>query len=164
MEKLFEKIEQGVEFLKDYKILNIKGTLLDKVQLESYLEKIASDNILQAKSSKETYPIPRLKENYEIITQIYELLTEHIKLKIPIHPAGEWILDNYYIIEEAVKSIVKDITLKKYTNFPGITTGPYAGFARIYELAGEIVAYTDCKIDGKILPEFLKSISIQKRI
>ena len=88
--------------MKDYKILNIKGTLLDKVQLESYLEKIASDNILQAKSSKETYPIPRLKENYEIITQIYELLTEHIKLKIPIHPAGEWILDNYYIIEEAV--------------------------------------------------------------
>ena len=150
--------------MKDYKILNIKGTLLDKVQLESYLEKIASDNILQAKSSKETYPIPRLKENYEIITQIYELLTEHIKLKIPIHPAGEWILDNYYIIEEAVKSIVKDITLKKYTNFPGIATGPYAGFARIYELAGEIVAYTDCKIDGKILPEFLKAYQSKKNL
>ena len=64
--------------MKDYKILNIKGTLLDKVQLESYLEKIASDNILQAKSSKETYPIPRLMENYDIITQFYELLTEHI--------------------------------------------------------------------------------------
>ena len=143
--------------MKDYKILNIKGALLDKNQLENYLEKIASDYAIQPKSNKETYPIPRLKENFEIITQIYELLTEHIKLKIPIHPAGEWILDNYYVIEEAVKSIVKDITLKKYINFPGIATGPYSGFARIYELAGEIVAYTDCKIDNKVLPELLKA-------
>ena len=87
--------------MKDYKILNIKGALLDKNQLENYLEKIASDYAIQPKSNKETYPIPRLKENFEIITQIYELLTEHIKLKIPIHPAGEWILDNYYVIEEA---------------------------------------------------------------
>lgn len=150
--------------MKDYKVLNIKGALLDKVQLENYLEKIASDNVLQAKSNKETYPIPRLKENYEIITQIYELLTEHIKLKIPIHPAGEWILDNYYIIEETVKSIVKDVTLKKYINFPGIATGPYAGFARIYELAGEIVAYTDCKIDSKTLPELLKAYQSKKNL
>ena len=150
--------------MKDYKVLNIKGALLDKVQLENYLEKIASDHVLQIKSNKETYPIPRLKENYEVITQIYELLTEHIKLQIPIHPAGEWILDNYYIIEEAVKSIVKDITLKKYINFPGIATGPYAGFARIYELAGEIVAYTDCKIDSKTLPELLKAYQSKKNL
>ena len=107
----------------EYKILNIKGALLDKVQLENYLEKIASDHILKRKSEKYTYPIPRLKENLEVITQIYELLTEHIKLKIPIHPAGEWILDNYYIIEETAKAIVKDITLKKYINFPSISNG-----------------------------------------
>ena len=150
--------------MKDYKILNIKGALLDKNQLENYLEKIASDYAIQPKSNKETYPIPRLKENFEIITQIYELLTEHIKLKIPIHPAGEWILDNYYVIEEAVKSIVKDITLKKYINFPGIATGPYSGFARIYELAGEIVAYTDCKIDNKVLPELLKAYQSKKNL
>jgi cyclic beta-1,2-glucan synthetase len=150
--------------LKDYKVLNIKGALLDKAQLENYLEKIASDHVLQIKSSKETYPIPRLKENYEVITQIYELLTEHIKLKIPIHPAGEWILDNYYIIEETVKSIIKDINIKKYTNFPGIANGPYAGFARIYELAGEIVAYTDCKISSKTLPELLKAYQSKKNL
>ena len=148
----------------EYKILNIKGALLDKVQLENYLEKIASDHILKRKSEKYTYPIPRLKENLEVITQIYELLTEHIKLKIPIHPAGEWILDNYYIIEETAKAIVKDITLKKYINFPGISNGPYEGFARIYVLAQEIVAYTDCKIDSKTLPELLKAYQSKKSL
>ena len=39
-----------------------------------------------------------MKENFEIITQTYHLLNEHIKLKIPIHPAGEWLLDNYIVV------------------------------------------------------------------
>ena len=51
------------------------------------------------------------------ITETYNLLNEHIKLKIPIHPAGEWLLDNYYIIDEAVKGIEKNLSLKKYKNF-----------------------------------------------
>ncbi len=63
---------------------------------------------------QDTYPIPRLKENFEIITQVYQVLNEHIKLKIPIHPAGEWILDNYYVIDQTVKNIKQELTLKKY--------------------------------------------------
>ena len=111
--------------------MNTKGVLLDKYQLENYLAKLASDNILKNKSDKNTYPIPRLKENYEYITKVYNTLTEHLKLGIPIHPAGEWILDNYYIIEKTVKTILKDMPLKKYTSFIGLENGTYKGFARV---------------------------------
>ena len=148
----------------DYKILNIKGALLDTQQLEDYLRKIASGHVLQDKSNKYTYPIPRLKENFEFITEVYNLLNEHIKLKLPIHPAGEWILDNFYIIDETVKIVTKELTLKKYTNFLGISNGPYAGFARIYVLASEIVAYTDGKINGKNLEVLLKAYEDKKTL
>ena len=148
----------------NYKILNIKGALLDTQQLEDYLRKIASGHVLQDKSNKYTYPIPRLKENFEFITEVYNLLNEHIKLKLPIHPAGEWILDNFYIIDETVKIVTKELTLKKYTNFLGIANGPYAGFARIYVLASEIVAYTDGKINGKNLEVLLKAYEDKKTL
>ena len=148
----------------DYKILNIKGALLDTQQLKDYLRKIASGHVLQDKSNKYTYPIPRLKENFEFITEVYNLLNEHIKLKLPIHPAGEWILDNFYIIDETVKIVTKELTLKKYTNFLGIANGPYAGFARIYVLASEIVAYTDGKINGKNLEVLLKAYEDKKTL
>ena len=131
----------------EYRILNIKGALLDIHQLEDYLRKIASGHLLKDKSDKNTYPIPRLNENFKFITEVYKLLNEHIKLKLPIHPAGEWILDNFYIIDETVKMVTKELTLKKYVNFLGMANGPYAGFARIYVLASEIVAYTDNKIN-----------------
>ena len=74
--------------MKNKKVLNIQGAVLNKYQLESYLEKIASDHVLKDRASLETYPINRLNENYIVIKQVYKLLNEHIKMGIPIHPAG----------------------------------------------------------------------------
>ena len=146
-------------FLKEKKKLNIKGTVLDRYQLEQYLEKIASDHILTEKSAKDTYPIPRLKENFFVIKEIYKLLNEQIKQGIPIHPAGEWILDNLYVIEEIVKNISKELTLKKYTDFLGLANGRFKGFARVYVLATEMVAYTDGKINSENLEYMLQALS-----
>ena len=148
----------------EYKTLNRKAVFLDKEQLEQYLEKLASDQILQNTSSKQTYPIPKLKENFEIIEEVYHLLNEHIKLGIPIHPAGEWLLDNFYIIEETVKTILQEMPLKKYKKFLGISNGVDKGFARIYVLAYEIVNYTDNHIDYHNISSLLKSYQKKKTL
>ena len=103
-------------------------------------------------------------ENYKIIEQVYNLLNEHLKLGISIHPAGEWLLDNIYIIEQTVKLIQKELTLKKYKNFVGIANGQYKGFARIYVLAAEIVAYTDNKIEKNELENYLRSYQTKKSL
>ena len=150
--------------MDNYKVLSIKGAVLDRYQLENYLEKLASDNILKNKSDKNTYPIPRLKDNFEYITEVYNILTEHVKLGLPIHPAGEWVLDNYYIVEKAVKTIIKNLPLKKYVSFLGLENGNYKGFARIYVLASEIVAYTDGIIDRNNLSNLLRAYQNKKNL
>ena len=150
--------------MKINKVLKINGTLLDKSQLENHLQKIASSHNLSSKSQKDTYPVPHMIENFKTIEQVYQLLNEHLKLGISIHPAGEWLLDNLYIIEETVKQIEKELTLKKYTNFVGIANGTYKGFARIYVLASEIVAYTDNKIERKDLEDYLVSYQTKKTL
>ena len=58
-----------MKILKLGNTLNIKGAVLDKNQLENYLEKVASEHTLQNKSEKQTYPIPRLQENFKFITK-----------------------------------------------------------------------------------------------
>ena len=150
--------------MKTNKILKIDGTIVDKKQLENHLQKIASNHNLVNKPSKETYPIPQLIENYETIKIVYNLLNEHVKLGITTHPAGEWLLDNFYIIEETVKQIQKELTLKKYMNFLGIANGKYKGFARIYVLAAEIVAYTDNKIEKEDIEDYLASYQEKKTL
>ena len=136
---------------KNYRYLNIKGAILDNYQLKNYMEKIATNHEIQSTSHKNTYPIPRLKDNFKFIEKTYELLNDHVKMGIDIHSAGEWLLDNFYIIEETYKTVSLEMNLKKYKEFPGIANGMYKGYARIYVLASEIVAYTDNKINDDIL-------------
>lgn len=150
--------------MKNFQKLDIEGAILDEEQLKKHLEKMAMQHTLKSKANKNTYPVPQLVENYIKIKNVYKLLNEHIKLGINIHPAGEWILDNFYIIEEAVRQIEKEMTLKKYANFVGIQNGKYAGFARIYVLATEIVAYTDNKINGENLKKYLQAYQTKKTL
>lgn len=135
----------------NYRYLNIKGAVLDNYQLEKYMEKIATSHDVELTSSITTYPIPRLKDNYRFIEKTYNLLNKHIKMGINLYPAGEWLLDNFYIIEETFKTVCKEMTIAKYKKLPVITTGMYKGFSRIYVVASEIVAYTDNKINDEIL-------------
>ena len=51
--------------MKKYRELHISGALLDKNQLSSYMEKLASSHNIKNSSSKDTYPIPMLKKDYE---------------------------------------------------------------------------------------------------
>ena len=146
------------------KQLKLEGALLNKQELYEHLEKIASTHNTKIKSDKNTYPIPGLKENYQVIKEVYNLLNEHIKQKIAIHPAGEWLLDNFYIIEEVTKSIEKELTLEKYTKFVGIANGKYQGFARIYVLSAEIVNYTDNKITREILENGITAYQTKKNL
>ena len=146
------------------KVLKLNGTLLDKAQLEKHLEKIAASHNIRTKSSKETYPVPEMLKNFEFIKETYNLLNEHVKLEINIHPAGEWLLDNFYVIEETVKQIAKELSLKKYVNFLGIANGNYEGFARVYVLASEIVAYTEGKIERDDLEKYIQSYQTKRTL
>ena len=141
------------------KILYTKDSVLNKKELEDYLAKFASDNIISKNSEKNTYPIPRVRENCKYISLVYTLLNEHVKIGIPIHPAGEWILDNFYMIEKSAKIVEKDLSLRKYINLPGISQ---SGFARIFVLTNEIISYTDGKVSQNDLKDYLIAYQTQK--
>ena len=145
-------------------ISDIKGIVLDKEQLKKHLENIASDHTLKSKSDKQTYPVPEMEKNFEYITKVYDLLNSHLKLGINIHQAGEWLLDNYYVIEETVKEVRKNLSLKKYVEFTGIASGKYKGYARSYVIAAEIVNLTDGNLNAKDLEEYLDSYQNKKTL
>ena len=139
-----------------YNLLKGNEIFLDKHQLEQYIENLSKQQVSKKNSKKNTYPIYTLNEDFKYITMVYNLLNEHIKKGINVHPAGEWILDNYYIIEENVKMLNNDLTLKQYKKLPSIAQGPFKGVARIYVLTSQIIKYTNNSIDKDTLQNLLK--------
>ncbi len=52
---------------------------------------------------------------------------------------SEWILDNFYIIRQAVRQIAEDLPEGYYRRLPLLTAGPLAGLPRIYGIARELL-------------------------
>ncbi len=146
------------------RILQINGAILTSKELESELEREGAEYNIIPKSDVSTYPIPRLIDNYMAIKETYSLLNEHVNLGISIHPAGEWILDNFYIIEETVKQIKQELTKKKYKNFVALNGGEFSGFARSYVLASQIVNFSDNKIEIENLEKYLSAYQTKKAL
>src|SRR5437870_4688686 len=48
--------------------------------------------------------LKRLAENEKVLSDICNLLMVAVKARRRITPAGEWLLDNYYLIEEQIRT------------------------------------------------------------
>lgn len=54
-----------------------------------------------------------VQKDYKIISKTYKTLVKTYDLKIQMHSAGQWLLDNMYIIEEQYGDILDNMkTLK----------------------------------------------------
>ena len=82
--------------------------------------------------------------------------------KAPLTYASEWVLDNYYIIRQALKQIEEDLPNSFYKQLPRLIGGPMKGFPRIYAVAREILSYQHLLIDPVELQTIL--ILYQKQV
>ena len=99
----------------------------------------------------------RLEENEKVLCAINELLNETENGKRRVSPAGEWILDNYYLIEEQIRLAQKCLPKTYIRELPYLLSGPLAGCPRVYEIAMALVSHGDGLLDIRVLTEFVAS-------
>lgn len=131
-------------------ILNLEG-------LESHAKDLAARHRAVKKSGLSYRFTPRIEEDRRILVHAYKAINEAIKSKEPMVPASEWLLDNFYIIEEQLKEIQHGIPKSYFRELPILIDGPYKGCPRAYWIAMEMVAHTDGRIDELVLKRFIQS-------
>ncbi|NGP89889.1 GH36-type glycosyl hydrolase domain-containing protein [Fodinibius halophilus] len=93
---------------------------------------------------KSVVPIkPQLAEIKEELTEAYRLLATSAKQNKEITPAAEWIIDNFYIIQEQLVQVEHDFPIGFQRNLPHLTTGPNQGKPRVYGLVQNLAMNTD---------------------
>jgi cyclic beta-1,2-glucan synthetase len=70
-------------------------------------------------------------------------------------PAAEWLVDNFYILEEVLNEIRTDLPPGFYRKLPTLDEGPLVGAPRVLELAWTFVAHTDSRFDPATLQRFV---------
>jgi cellobiose phosphorylase len=99
--------------------------------------------------------LPRLAENEKNLLETHELLNAAIEADRRIAPAGEWLLDNFYIIEEQIRTARRHLPEEYSKELPHLANGPLEGFPRVYHIARELIAHSDGRVDTESLFGFI---------
>ena len=99
--------------------------------------------------------LTRLAENEGVLLGVRNLLTEAVKADRRITPAGEWLLDNFYLIEEQIRTAKRHLPKGYSRELPRLLDGPSAGLPRVYDIALETISHGDGRVDPESLSSFV---------
>lgn len=133
-----------------------RAELYTEEQLALYAKTLAKKHA-DVKERLAEHLLKRLAQNEDILMDVHGMLTQSVKQNHRVVPAGEWLLDNFYLIEEQVYIGKKHLPKKYSKGLPQLTKGDYADYPRVYHIAVEIISHTDGRVNLKSLVGFIKS-------
>ena len=101
--------------------------------------------------------LARLADNEGILTGTRRLLMEAVTTDRRITPAGDWLLDNFYLIEEQIRTARRHLPKGYSRELPRLKVGLSAGLPRVYDIALETISHSDGRIDPESLSRFVAS-------
>ena len=131
--------------------------LFSTEQMEQYGKTLAGLHVLGPNTEPDQKLLSRLSENEEILLEVHELVSGSVNANRQITPAGEWLLDNFYLIEEQIRMGRKHLPKGYSKELPRLLNGPSAGLPRVYDIAKEIISHGEGNVDPENLRRFITS-------
>ncbi|HWH48384.1 MAG TPA: cyclic beta 1-2 glucan synthetase, partial [Burkholderiales bacterium] len=101
--------------------------------------------------------LARLADNERVLLGAFDVLAAAVKANRRIAPAGEWLLDNFYLIEEQIRTARRHLPKGYSRELPRLANGPSAGLPRVYDIALETIAHGDGRVDPESLGSFVNA-------
>jgi cellobiose phosphorylase len=134
----------------------LRAELFSVDQLARHAKTIAAAHQLTTQPMPDRL-IPRLNENERILVETYELVTAAVTKNRRVAPAAEWLLDNFYLIEEQIRTARRHLPRSYSRELPCLANGPAAGYPRAYGIALELISHVDGRVDTVSLNGFIAS-------
>ena len=134
--------------------LPLRSELLSSDQMKQHGKTLANMHKLTSVRASEQL-LARLNENEDVLIETCNQLTSVVKDNSPIAPAEEWLLDNFYLIEEHIRMAKRHLPKGYSRGLPRLLNGPSAGLPRVYDIALETISHGDGRVDLESLISFV---------
>ena len=135
----------------------IRAELFSAERLEQHAKSLAEAKTDSRGSHPKRSLRRRLNDNAKSLIADFRALALAAKSGRQITSAGEWFLDNFYIVEEQIREVQKDLPANFYNELPKLAGGPLAGYPRVYGIAWALIAHTDGAFDMDRLDRFVRA-------
>lgn len=132
--------------------------LLNLEQLKRHAVALASRHEIGTKHERDQL-LPRLRENEAVLVKADQLLSAAVRNKRGMTPAGEWLLDNFHLIEEQIRTARRHLPKGYCQELPQLLVtglGP-RGVPRVYDIALAVIAHVDGRVDVENVTAFVSA-------
>lgn len=142
----------------------MNNSLLGPEDIEKHAVEIAQGHVVGGKARIPKWLENRLSGSYKDILKVYRSINKETGGALPLSPTAEWLLDNFYIIEEQVKDIKQNLCKKRDIQLPLLKNDGMEKYPMVFYIAVELVAHTDGCIDEKTLLNFIRAYQTRKSL
>lgn len=130
------------------------AALLGDEQMEMLARALATTHTLYTGPARELL-LSGLKSNQRALESAASRLNEMAAAGVRLHPAGEWLLDNDYLVQEQIRLARQHLPPGYSRQLPRLRTPNSIGLPRVYELGLQVVAHGDGRVDAITLSRFI---------
>jgi cellobiose phosphorylase len=134
--------------------LPLRSELFSAAQMAAHGRHLAARHQLSKRGGPDRL-LARLAENDDVIAGTCAELTAAIKAGRQITPASEWLLDNFYLIEEQIRTARRHLPKDYSKQLPRLANEEADGNPRVYQIALEIISHGDGRVDPESLTRFV---------
>jgi cyclic beta-1,2-glucan synthetase len=135
----------------------IREELFGIERLEQHAESLAAAQRVTGGSEPGRPLLPQVEDNGRVLRDANRVIAEAIREEHWITPAAEWLVDNFFVVDEQLREIRDDLPAGFYRELPKLAEGPLAGYPRVYGIAWAFVAHTDSRFDPETLRRFVRA-------
>jgi cyclic beta-1,2-glucan glucanotransferase len=135
----------------------IRAELFGIERLEQHAESLAAAQRVTRGLEPGRPLLPRVDDNGRVLREANRAIAEAVREERWITPAAEWLVDNFFIVDEQLREIRDDLPVGFYRELPALADGPLAGYPRVYGIAWAFVAHTDSRFDPDTLRRFVQA-------
>src|SRR5436305_3488983 len=131
----------------------LRAELFGIEQLARHAQLIAAQHTVVAGRAS-AWLLRRLDQNEKVL-RAFNRATLAVDQSRHVTPAAEWLLDNFYLIEEQIQLARRHLPEHYSRELPRLANGPSAGFLRVYDIVLELIAHVDAQVDVDSLSAFV---------
>ena len=100
---------------------------------------------------------PRLRDNARVLRAAYAALADDVHRGLFITPPAEWLLDHFHLVNAEIRAVRHNLPRRYDRQLPRLPQREWAGHARVYAMALELIRHSDSRLDKPQLVRFMTS-------
>ena len=132
----------------------ISDALLGMNELEQHARELATRHRISSEALSRGRRLPNPKAAGKVLENVHTKMSRVVREGYNPSPAGEWLLDNFYVISASIRDIQGSMPPEYYRELPKLSNSRMQGYPRVYALALDLISHSDGHVDTETIERF----------